>query len=271
MIVSLPGFIFICGRCRRCFFDAAAEEQETGGDTEKRRDDKAVGAQKEETEKGGTETAEYRNVLFDFFPLVDDDGDEQRRHGKVDAGGVEGDEGAGDAPEETAENPVALIENGNEKEVIFLGYILRGIDGTEQRIGFIGEGENHIGAELSHEFEFLQHGKAVEAMAGVEGELTKKGIEKPHPGNQHIDGDKLSHAGVDDEAHQHRPVPGVAQIDKEDAEGDAHKDIARDDGNGFGKGGGEAFADFRFHDDVSLWWYPMFQWCRFADERSIWR
>ena len=54
--------------------------------------------------------ADYcRQMIFRFPPLVDNDGDKQSGHGKVDAGGIEGYDAAEKRAENAAGNPVEVI------------------------------------------------------------------------------------------------------------------------------------------------------------------
>ncbi len=70
-------------------------------------------------------------------PLFRKNDDEQRRHGKVDASGVKGNDIANQIACDAADNPVALIHSRHENHSLLLIQTRRKRGAAKQRIGLV--------------------------------------------------------------------------------------------------------------------------------------
>ena len=102
------------------------------------------------------------------LPLIHRDDNEKRGHGKVNAGGVKTDKGSGHTADDRAQDPIAVVQNG-DGEIVGMGVHPFGDPGRgEERIGLVGQGEDHIELSKPHPPELFQHGEPVDQMAEVQ-------------------------------------------------------------------------------------------------------
>ena len=114
-----------------------------------------------EADEGDDRAQQGGQVLFVGLPLVYSDDHEQGGHGKVDAGGINGEEGSRYCTDHRTENPIGVVQQ-SDGEVEAAGFHPGGdLYRAEQGVGLIGEGEDHIEFSQPHAPEFLQHGQAI--------------------------------------------------------------------------------------------------------------
>ena len=73
-------------------------------------DEEAIAVENEEAEKRGAKADEGGAVLFIGEPLLHENGNEKRRHRKINALGAEGENCARKRAEHTAPDPIQVIE-----------------------------------------------------------------------------------------------------------------------------------------------------------------
>ena len=116
-----------------------------------------------------------RNCAYDggrngFFAaeLLNKDHHKQRCQGKVDAGGIEGDQ----LPDQTAKSgkhdPVYPDQHAGKNMHPFLLHPVLVLAGTQKAVAFVRQGENEKILPKSVLFEFLNKGDAVKNMAAVQ-------------------------------------------------------------------------------------------------------
>lgn len=167
-------------------------------------------------------------------PLLNEDGDEQGGEGKINSGEIHW-EISRQRAQNRAQDPVALVKQGDEKAVADSLHILRQFPGNKG-IGFIRQGENQIGLPPPGAFVGLDHGEPIEQVAGVHHQCGQGGGEKTGTAGEQADAHILHGTGVDKQAHGQCPQRAVAILLQNDSETYPQKQVACHDGEGIPKG-----------------------------------
>ncbi len=229
----------------RLFFRTLpAEQQEKKQDACHGEKKEVIASRQDEAEGGNKQSGQRREMIAGSLPLLQEDDEEKCCHGKIDACGINGDDISGQDACKRTDNPVALVQQGGEEQEIFTIHTLRRRCGAFQGVGFIGQGKDHVGLQLSHDFKRLQHGKAVEKMAGVYHERDQGGGKRRKGNGQQLNCNKLHGACINKYTHKKGPAIGNLRVVQQYAEGHSQEKISHHDGKRIGNGG---FQRFSFH------------------------
>ena len=149
-------------------FDAASQDCQKGHCDEKGRKDKVGWPEDHQTDDAGNKGQKGRQTIVCSFHLLNEDDDEECCQGKVDACGIEGDEGANEGTGNAQYHPVQDGHEGGQHIGPFFVDILRKIMGTVQGIVFIRQGIDEEIFPKPEGTEFLNEGQPVEDMTAVQ-------------------------------------------------------------------------------------------------------
>ena len=175
-----------------------------------------------------------------MLPLVHDDCDEQRCQHKVDAFARKRQYAAGHSAERTAENPVALVKERNEKVVVEPRIVRRGV-AAKQRVGFVRQRKHQVRPPPRRAFVFVDHGDAIEQMPRVDHQRGHGCGQKRHAACEQIDRHILHGARVHGTRHQRRQPYRVAPRAQNNAEPEAQPKIAGKHRQGGHQGAADGF------------------------------
>jgi len=152
-------------------------------------------------------------------PLVQGDDHEQGGHGEVHPLGAEGDQRPGHRADDRAQNPVALVQQGDGKIEIPGVHPHRGPGRGQQGIGFVGEGEDHIELAGPHAPELLQHGQTVYQVPEVDEQRHDRHRAQGGGGAQQGHPQVLPGTSINGQAHEESPDEVVSNLLEHQPEG----------------------------------------------------
>ncbi len=203
------------------------------------------GAEKKETEKRDKEADEGRETVGRGKPLLGEGGQEKSGHRKFNTGGRKGKKGAQNVPGNTAENPVKMVEKGDEEAVEVGIDAGRGVAVAEKGVGLVGQREGEIGLQNAGVAVDREHRNAVEKVTGVDGERRKSGGKKGSAARKEGNADVLHRAGVHENAHREGPESAVTGGAEKNAEADAEEKITGENRKGSAESGAKELAVHR--------------------------
>ena len=134
-------------------------------------------AEQRERNRRRTQTEKRGQMALRGDPLLDEDNGKQARHGEIDAGRVERQHAADKCADDRTEDPVGVVENGDQKAHGVRVNVRGRFERAEQRIGLVGQRENHIPLSRAHFVKGFEEGQTVEDMTAVE--------QQRHDGDRH--------------------------------------------------------------------------------------
>jgi len=152
----------VCPPCGLIPQDQKSCDGSHGGDREQ------LTAKNQQTDRCADHTDQRGTVIFDRQPLFYKQSYEQGSQHKGDPGKIEGQQISGDIAQGAANDPVAVVKEGDPKAVGGLIDPLRELGLCYQGVGFVGEREDHIRLFSAGVLIGIHQGDAVEQMAGIE-------------------------------------------------------------------------------------------------------
>ena len=125
-----------------------------------------------------------------------------------------------------------MVENGDQKAHRVRVDVRGSFQRAEQRIGLIGQREDHVPLARAHAVKCLEKGQTVENVTAVEQQRHYRDRHERRLRREQRDEQVLSRAGVDGQTAQKRPRGGEADGAKQDAERETDEQIAAEHGNG---------------------------------------
>lgn len=162
-------------------------------------------------------------------PLFGENNDEQGRHGKINAGGVEGDDLSQQGAQYGSEDPVNMIQQRDQEQGIVFGILWRYFQGADQGIGFIGQGKYHVRVAPPHLAEFFQKRQPVKHVAAVDQQCHNGNSKNRSASCEKACQHELGGTGIDKYAHKKSPGSAVTCVGQEQTEGDTQEQIAEKD------------------------------------------
>ena len=170
-------------------------------------------------------------MAFRRLPLLDENDREHAGHCKVDARRVERQHTADERADDRADDPVGVVENGDQKAHRVRVDVRGRFQRAEQRVGLIGQREDHVPLARAHAVECLEKGQTVENVTAVEQQRHHRDRHERRLRREQRDEQVLSRAGVDGQTAQKRPRGGEADVAQHDAERETDEQIAAEHGN----------------------------------------
>ena len=181
-------------------------------------------------------------------PLLQKNHREQRRHGKVQTFGVEGQNGAQKAADRRTGDPVAMVKHRHQQPEL-PGIRLLRHRGAHQGIGLVGEGEDQVGLLFSRVLIPVQHAQPVEKVPGIDHQRHQGRGDQAGAAGDQIQRGILQRSGVDTQGHEERPEKPVAPILQQHAEARTEDQIPRHHGKACAKSQTRGFC---VHERVSF-------------------
>ncbi len=107
-------------------------------------------------------------MVLGGFPLLHKDHQKQCGHGKINTGGIDRQEISDQGTDDTAEDPVKMIQSRNEEKEPFPADVLRRFGGADQRISLIGQRKDQVRFQFPAVLVTVQHGQTVEQMSCID-------------------------------------------------------------------------------------------------------
>jgi len=220
---------------------------EAGGNDHHGGDQKYILAKNQQGKGGGGHAGDGRAVFPGAEPLLYENGDEQGGEGKLHALVVDGQQGSGQCTQQSAGDPVDMVEQGDPEAVAAAADPLRNLVPGNQGIGLICKTEDQIGLFPSGVLVGTDHGDAVKQMPGIHHKGSQRSCQQAGSGGQQGHCHILHGAGVDKQAHGPGPEHAEAALLHQNAEAEAKKNIPRHHRNGVQKGGAKKVLVQRNH------------------------
>ena len=192
-----------------------------------------------------------RGAVLD--PLAQQDHDEHRRHHKVEAGGVKGDQPAEEGADQRPGDPIHLVEEGNGE----IGLVLVDPVGNRRRVddgeGLVAGGVDLGGRRIIKKKIGAEERDPVEQVARPDHDRRREGRRRVKGRGENPHQEKLHRAGVDDQRRHHRQPRRIARGAHQNAVGDAEKHVPGQHRDRVPKDGfkGRRVSVLFFHDFVS--------------------
>jgi len=210
-----------------------------------------IPAKDDQASRGGGDAYKGREVVFGTEPLLHKDRNKQGGEDEFDALEIQGQQISGSCAEKGSAHPPALVEKGDQQAITVKRQPLRGAVLGDERISLVGQGKDQIRLLLSSPLVGIYHGNAVEQVAGIDHKCGQGRGKQAGTAGEEADCHILHGAGVDKQAHGHRPKTAVAALVHDDAEAEAQKHIAGHDRDGVQKGG--IYRGFFHEYHLSFW------------------
>ena len=184
-----------------------------------------------------------------FDPLAQQDHDEHRRHHKVEAGGVKGDQPAEEGADQRPGDPIHLIEKRNGE----IGLVLVDPVGNRRRVddrkSLVAGRVDQIKLLRPHVPVGAEERDPVEQVARPDHDRRREGRRRVKGRGENPHQEKLHRAGVDDQRRHHRQPRRIARGAHQNAVGDAEEHVAGQHRDRVPKDGfkGRRVSVFLFH------------------------
>ena len=192
---------------------------------DKRRQHELRGADKEQEHDGAHETENRRKVLCAPLPLVDHDGDEERRHQEVNAFEIKWDGRPHHGTEDGTEHPDQLAQQLYPELHRRTVQLRRNHERGEERIGLIRETPHEIRILPAALPEILEETEAVEKLPGIHDQRRQRYRNKRGAHGQKRHHHILKRTAVDKDAGKGCPARAEPRLLQHDAEARRQKKI----------------------------------------------
>ena len=177
-------------------------------------------------------------MLFLLQKLLQEDDHEHSGHHKVQTLGIKGNVRANNAAQGGGNDPIALVQQGNEEIEPASVHPFGNGGGAVDGEGFVAQAEDEVEPLPAQPLVLVQHGDAIKEVPRLDHQGHEKGRGGGKGGEKHLYYNKLQRSAEDDEGHEHG-------IPKREA-GDVHinavcktqKTKPGKNGNGVGESGG---------------------------------
>lgn len=149
-----------------------------GEDDDHRGNDEGLAAKKIQAEDGGGESDPGGDMGMFAFVLLEEDDDEHRRHDEGDALRIERQQGAHEASDGRAADPVEFVEQCDEEHEPAAVDAVRHFCGKINGKRFIAHAVNQIIFFPARILETVKHGNAVEEVARLDEDGHEKGLQR---------------------------------------------------------------------------------------------
>ncbi len=192
------GLAFFCLPSFHWFAERGEENQNKG----QCGNEKILAAENDEAKEASANADHCGGIVLCFFQKVEEENNKERGHGKANALCIKMKERSDESSGGAADDPIGMIQKADEKKEPAPIHAGGRIFCAKERIGFIGEGEDHIILLFPHIPKLIDERKAVKKVPGIDHQGDKSDLQKLIIGNEKIDGNKLHGAGIHGETHQ---------------------------------------------------------------------
>lgn len=165
-----------------------------------------------------------RGAVLD--PLAEENHDEHRRHHKVEAGGVKGDQPAEEGADQRPGDPIHLVEKGDGE----VGLVLVDPVGNRRRVddgeGLVAGGVDQVKLLRPHVPVGAEERDPVEQVARADHDRRREGRRRVKGRGENPHQEKLHRARVDDKRRHHRQPRRIARGAHQNPVGDAEEDVS---------------------------------------------
>ena len=202
------------------------EQGQHEGDEQHGRDQETFRPEKQQAGKRAQQARQRGKMVFGSKPLLCEGSNKQRGHGEFNADGGKGQDAAQQAARNAAQNPVGMIEQGDQETEQIRICPLRRASVAQKGVGLVCKGKDQIRFIPAGVFIAPDHGDTVEKMACVDHDGGESCYQNGGSALKQANPHKLHGTGKHQQAHGENPEDSVSGTAGQDSETHAQDEIS---------------------------------------------